>query len=311
MRVTNKNKSPILIPADVADFSRNKYIENYQALTQGTSRFFMFAADQKIEHLNTDFYGPGIDPQVNDPKHIFNIAQQGSVGALATHAGLIARYGKQYQDINYIVKLNGKTNLGDPHVDPVSQSLLDIHDVLDLSAHVNDCIRGIGYTLYVGSAYEHLMMSEASHLIAHAHNLGLVAVLWIYVRGPHLKDPCKPDYIAGAAGLGNALGADFVKVNIPNPTNTLTCSESLKVACTAAGNTGVICSGGPSVPTKDLLARIYEQIHQGDTRGCAIGRNIFQRNLEDAVNLTKAISAIVYQNAPLNEAIALIETAIM
>ena len=52
-----------------------------------------------------------INAQAIHPEHLFRIASQGNIGAMATHLGLIARYAQQYPTINYIAKLNGKTNL--------------------------------------------------------------------------------------------------------------------------------------------------------------------------------------------------------
>jgi DhnA family fructose-bisphosphate aldolase class Ia len=304
MTLKNKNTMAITVPADVPDYSHDKFVDNFTAVSCGTKNLFLFAADQKIEHLNNDFYGNGIHADANDPEHIFRIAGYGNVGALAAHAGLIARYGRQYRDINYIVKLNGKTNLGDQ--DPMSEIMWDVGNVLDLSDEGKLHIRGVGYTVYLGSAYEHVMLSQAAHVVTHAHNNGLLAILWIYIRGQHIKNCQTAQLIAGAAGLGNALGADFVKVHMPQDSSDMTGIDALKVATQAAGNTGVICSGGSEKPTTQLLTEIYEQINKGGARGCAIGRNIFQRSLNDAAALTKAIAALVYRDASLNDAINMI-----
>src|SRR5579864_9387764 len=97
----------ITIPADVPKSAHQTYLAHYAAITKNTGNLFLFAADQKIEHLNTDFYGNTIHPDANSPEHLFKIASQGSIGAFATHIGLIARYGRQYPKIHYIAKLNG------------------------------------------------------------------------------------------------------------------------------------------------------------------------------------------------------------
>jgi len=71
----------------------------------------LFAGDQKIEHLNDDFYGPGISPEDNDPEHLFRIASSAEIGCFATQMGLLARYGEDYPRVKYLVKLNSKTNV--------------------------------------------------------------------------------------------------------------------------------------------------------------------------------------------------------
>src|SRR5437899_991202 len=94
----------IPLPADVPRNMQDVYRDNYTAITRGTNHLFLFSCDHKIEHLNHDFYGTHVHPDAMHPAHMFDIAAQGSVGALATHMGLIARYGARYnKQINYIV----------------------------------------------------------------------------------------------------------------------------------------------------------------------------------------------------------------
>ena len=308
--MTKKKKiaTQVVVPADVPEYAHAQYVENYTAVTKNTGRLFIFAADQKIEHLNHDFYGPTIDADAHDPEHIFRIAQEGSIGALAIHAGPIARYGRVYNNIDYIVKLNGKTNLlNSQDFDPMSALMWDIQDVLSLASENNITIRGVGCTVYLGGEHESVMLTQAAQTVMQAHQEGLVAVLWIYPRARHIKDAGTPELIAGAAGLGNALGADFVKVHAPHAQAGMSSMQALTIATQTAGNTGVICSGGEYIPTDELLKNIHEQIVQGGASGCAIGRNIFQRSYPHAVALTHAISAMVYQDASVQEAKKVLE----
>ncbi|MDZ4154388.1 hypothetical protein, partial [Methylicorpusculum sp.] len=105
-----KKNTPV-IPADVPAAAHKAFLKNYQTVTKKTDRLLLFAADQKIEHLVHDFYGPHIHADALDPEHLFRIAAQKQCGAFATHLGLIARYGTPYRTIPYIAKLNGKTDL--------------------------------------------------------------------------------------------------------------------------------------------------------------------------------------------------------
>src|SRR6266478_2677579 len=105
------NQNHCFIPADVPEKKHDTFIKNYHAITRGTGRLFLFSCDHKIEHLNDDFYGPTINAQAIHPDHMFRVASQGNIGAMATHLGLLARYAKQYPTVNYIAKLNATTNL--------------------------------------------------------------------------------------------------------------------------------------------------------------------------------------------------------
>lgn len=298
----------MIIPADVPKSMESTYLENYKSITYNTDKLMLFAGDQKIEHLNFDFMGPFIHPNSNNPEHLFNIASKGKIGAFATQLGLISRYGNQYKDVNYIVKLNSKTNLiPTEHKDPISYQLWELTDVVNLKENSNLKIRGIGYTIYIGSKYEHLMLKEAAQIISQAHKYGLVSILWMYIRGKHILNENDSDLIAGSTGVANALGADFVKIKSPKNENLASLLNSLKIATLAAGNTNVICSGGESKPTKEFLKELYEQITFGGTKGNATGRNIFQRSLTDAIALTYAISSIVYDNKSYEEALKIYE----
>lgn len=295
----------VRVPADVMPDMRDTYIENYMKATRGTGRLMLFACDQKIEHLNKDFYGEGIDPADMNPDHFFKIGSQGVCGVLAGQRGLVAQYAADYPDINYLIKMNSKTNLvGVKQDDPYSPQLTDIDAVLAMrDAGVN--IVGLGYTIYLGSEYESTMMAEAGELIAQAHAEGLIVVLWIYPRGKAVTAEKDPDLIAGAAGVACCLGADFVKVNPPKPEgdDKRTPAEALHVASEAAGRTGLVCAGGSTVDAKTFLNQLYDQIHVGGACGNATGRNIHQRSLDEAVRLTKAISAITLADYSVDQAL--------
>jgi class I fructose-bisphosphate aldolase len=166
-------------------------------------------------------------------------------------------------------------------------------------------IVGIGYTIYLGSKYEAKMMAEAGELISQAHAAGLVVVLWIYPRGQAVAYEKNADLIAGAAGVALCLGADFVKVNPPKPkpTDDVSSAKLLARASEAAGRTGLVCAGGSTVDAEQFLTQLYDQIHVGGATGNATGRNIHQRSLDEAVRLTKAISAITYADYSAEEAL--------
>ncbi|WP_165045447.1 aldolase [Adlercreutzia sp. ZJ138] len=297
-------RDQVRVPADVMPEAREEYVENYMKATRGTGRLMLFACDQKIEHLNKDFYGEGIDPSDAEPEHLFEIGSQGICGVLAGQRGLIARYAADYPEINYLVKMNSKTNLvKTSQDDPYSPQLTDLGAVLAMrEAGVN--IVGLGYTIYLGSEYESTMLAEAGDLIAQAHANGLLVVLWIYPRGKAVTDEKAPDLIAGAAGVALCLGADFVKVNPPHEIDGQTSAEGLAIASKAAGRCGLVCAGGSKADAKDFLSQLHDQIHIGGACGNATGRNIHMRSLDEAVRLTKAISAITLADYEVEDALA-------
>lgn len=304
-------RDQVHVPADVPAVVRETYVDNYMAATRGTGRLMLFACDQKIEHLNDDFFGEGISAEDSEPEHLFRIGSQGVVGVLAGQRGLIAHYAADYPDINYLVKMNSKTHLvktsaKDPakhQDDPYSPQLYDIQTALDLRDNGVNVV-GIGYTIYLGSEYESQMMMEAGQLIADAHSVGLIVVLWIYPRGKAVADEKDAHLIAGAAGTAVCLGSDFVKVNPPKGDDEQTSAKKLVEVSKAAGRTGLVCAGGSTVAADKFLSQLWEQIHVGGAKGNATGRNIHQRSLAEAVRLTKAISAITLADWTVDDALA-------
>ena len=297
-------RDQVHVPADVPAAAREIYIDSYLAATRGTGRLMLFACDQKIEHLNDDFFGEGIADDDAEPGHLFEIGSQGVVGILAGQRGLIAHYAADYPEINYLVKMNSKTHLvKTSQDDPYSPQLYDIQAALDLRDNGVNVV-GVGYTIYLGSEYESTMMSEAGQLIADAHANGMIVVLWIYPRGKAVANEKDAHLIAGAAGAACCLGADFVKCNPPKGDETQSSAEKLVEASKAAGRTGLVCAGGSTVDATTFLTQLYDQIHIGGAIGNATGRNIHQRSLDEAVRLTKAISAITLGDYDVDRALA-------
>ncbi|MEK6536105.1 MAG: aldolase [Actinomycetota bacterium] len=301
----------IRIPLDVPPGKRDEYLENFNMMTKGTGRLMLFAGDQKVEHLNKDFVGKyelgQIPADDADPEHMFRIASQGTIGVFATQIGMIARYGANYADVAYLVKLNSKTNLvKTATMDPLSNLWLDVDRVVKFKEDSGLKIPAVGYTIYLGSAYEPQMLEQAARLVNDAHQHGMLTVLWIYPRGKDVTDEMDPHLIAGATGVALTLGSDFVKVNYPKAGGQES-SEIFKEAVAAAGRTHVVAAGGSSTDATTFLQRLHDQIHVSGAIGNATGRNVHQKPLDEAVRMCDAISAITLANMSVDEAVQIYE----
>lgn len=300
-------KQDILVPMDVPSESRADYQKNYDAMTHGTGRLMLFAGDQKVEHLNGDFYGEGIHEDDADPKHLFRIASKAKVGVFATQLGMIARYGMDYKDVPYMVKMNSKTNLVKAgQRDPISAAWFDIEQVAEFKKNSGLNILGIGYTVYCGSEFEPQMLREAAQIIYKAHQHGLVTCLWMYPRGKGVENEKDPHLVAGAAGVAATLGSDFVKVNYPKPSDGGNRALAFKETIVAAGRMKVVCAGGSSKDDESFLKELYDQIHMSGAMGNATGRNIHQKSFDEAVKMTNAISAITLEDASVEDAMKML-----
>jgi fructose-bisphosphate aldolase/6-deoxy-5-ketofructose 1-phosphate synthase len=298
----------VMVPATVPAGARDEYVKSYLEITKRSGRLMLFAGDQKVEHLNDDFYGPEISQDDADPEHMFRIASKSEIGVFATQLGLVARYGYDYPGVAYLIKLNSKSNLVKvEQKDPDSGQWLGVDKVVEFKKNNPKLkIVAVGYTIYLGSEYENDMLNEAANIVCDAHKNGLVVVLWVYPRGKAVKDEKDPHLIAGATGAAACIGSDFVKVNWPKKEG-VDIPEAFKEAVKAAGRTKAVCAGGSSTDVRKFLQRLHDQIFISGAWGNATGRNIHQKPLKEAVAMCNAISAITLHGKSVDEAMAIYE----
>jgi fructose-bisphosphate aldolase / 6-deoxy-5-ketofructose 1-phosphate synthase len=283
----------IHIPYDVPRAKRTDYLRNWEIATRGTGKLFMFACDQKVEHLNDDFVGPGIPPEVADPKHYFEIAKQAHIGILGTQLGLLAKYADICPNVPFLIKANSKTNLlNKSDKDPFSNRWVPMDDVIRFKKNSGLNIVGVGYTVYIGSEFESESFGQAARIVYDAHQEGMLAVIWIYARGKAIKNETDPHLLAGGAGVAVCLGADFIKISYPYDQPTVETAKKFREVVIAAGRSQVIPIGGSKMSEKKFLQQIHNQIHLSGTAGVAIGRNIYQRPLAEAIRMADAIAAV-------------------
>jgi fructose-bisphosphate aldolase/6-deoxy-5-ketofructose 1-phosphate synthase len=293
----------IKIPLSVPSAKRAEYLKNFKAATASSGSLLLFAGDQKVEHLNDDFFGSNICPEDASPEHLFQIASAAPIGVFATHLGLIASYGQKYSKIPYLVKMNGRSNLYNNTDKINSKAWLDVKDVVNFKKQSGLRILGVGYTIYLGGENESKMLKEASEIIMEAHNQGLLAVIWMYPRGLKINEE-DIHTIAGGAGLAAALGADFVKVKYPYKSKDAKVAEKFQEVTSAAGNCRVICVGGSKQNSEELIKQAWIHKNKAGVSGLAVGRNLHQRPLKEAISLATALALIINHDASLEEALA-------
>jgi len=247
---------------------RNILLKNGKAL--------FLAYDQGFEHGPTDFNDKNVDPN-----YIIDIARQTNVyTAIILHEGLAQNY--YHPDtlhIPLLLKLNGKTSLHDEE-DPYSPQLCSVNEAKRLGA------TAVGYTVYIGSAYEAKMMEEFSRIEDEAHEAGMLVTMWAYPRGKKIigKETDK-DIVAYGARLALEMGADFVKVPYTGDT------DSFSWVVKSAGTTGVLVQGGKKTTLDIFLAQVDDAIKAG-AMGAAVGRNVWQS--DDPIGISKKLAEIVY-----------------
>jgi DhnA family fructose-bisphosphate aldolase class Ia len=88
---------------------------------------------------------------------------------------MIARYAMDYNKVPYLVKLNSRTNLLKvEQAEPLSRELTSVDQAVELRDEHDLLIRGVGYTVYLGSEHEAIMLREAAQAVRQAHRHGLL-----------------------------------------------------------------------------------------------------------------------------------------
>lgn len=238
-------------------------------------KVLFLAYDHGLEHGPIDFNDKDVDPN-----YIIDIAKKGKYNALIFQKGIAEKYNENIKKskVPLIVKLNGKTSLFQG--EPVSRQLCSVKEALGLGAVA------VGYTIYIGSKYESIMMREFDAIEEESHKLGVPLIAWIYPRGKSIKGKSEGELMAYAARTGLEIGADIVKMKYNgNP-------KDLKWAVKSAGKTKVVIAGGIKEDEKNLLKQSKEIIVSGAI-GLAIGRNVWQSN--NPLELTQKLKKIIFE----------------
>jgi len=174
----------------------------------GSGYLSLLPVDQGIEHSAGASFAP--NPIYFDPENIVNLAIEGGCNAVASTLGVLGSVSRKYaHKIPFLVKLNHNELLTYPSLH--DQTLFaSVQQAFDLGA------LAVGATIYYGSEESRRQIQEISEAFAYAHELGMVCVLWAYLRNPGFKKD-GTDYHTAADLTGQAnhlaatIEADIVK----------------------------------------------------------------------------------------------------
>ena len=175
----------------------------------------------------------------------------------------------------------------------------------------------IGATIYWGSEDSDRELEEISAAFAYAHEEGLAAILWCYLRNAAFKtDDADHHTAADLTGQANHLGvtieADIIKQKLPENNGGYTAIQFGKtsplvykkltsdhpidlcryqVANCYMGRIGLINSGGASSGESDLAEAVRTAIINKRAGGMGLisGRKAFQRPMAEGVKLLGTI----------------------
>jgi class I fructose-bisphosphate aldolase len=281
----------------------------------GTGYVSILPVDQGIEHSAGASFAR--NPPMFDPENIVKLAIEGGCNAVASTLGVLGAVARKYaHKIPFLLKFNHNEFLTYPNkYDQIF--FANVKQARDMGAVA------VGATIYFGSAESSRQIVEVSQAFAVAHEMGMAAVLWCYLRNSHFKTDKDYHLSADLTGQANHLGvtveADIIKQKLPENNggyNALSTKENpygktdkrvyseltsdhpidltrYQVANCFMGRAGLINSGGASGENDfhDAVRTAVINKRAGGT-GLISGRKAFQRPMAEGIKLLNAIQDV-------------------
>jgi class I fructose-bisphosphate aldolase len=241
------------------------------------------------------------------------LAIEGGCNAVASTYGVLGSCARKYAHrIPFIVKINHNEFLSYPN--KFDQIMFgSVREAWNLGA------AAVGATIYFGSAESDRQIQEVSRAFQEAHELGMVTILWCYLRNSAFKVGDTDYHVAAdltgqANHLGVTIQADIIKQKLPENNggyNALKFGKTHKkvyeelttdnpidltryqVVNCFMGRSGLINSGGAS-GNNDLADAVRTAVINKRAGGMGLisGRKAFQKPMADGVKLLNAIQDV-------------------
>jgi class I fructose-bisphosphate aldolase len=276
----------------------------------GTGYLSVLPVDQGVEHSAGASFAP--NPIYFDPENIVKLAIEGGCNAVASTLGVLGAVSRKYAHrIPFIVKLNHNELLTYPN--SYDQVLFgDVEQAFNMGAVA------VGATIYFGSPESRRQIQEISQVFKYAHELGMVTILWCYLRNSAFKADKDYHVSADLTGQANHLGvtleADIIKQKQPQNNGgymalkfgkthkdvyeKLTTDNPIdltryQVANGYMGRIGLINSGGAS-GDNDFAAVTRTAVinKRAGGMGLITGRKAFQRPIKEGIKLLHTVQDV-------------------
>ncbi len=275
-----------------------------------TGYLSVLPVDQGVEHSAGSAFAP--NPVYFDPENIVKLALEGGCNGVASTLGVLGSVSRKYaHKIPFILKLNHNELLSYPN-DYDQILFANVDQAFDLGAVA------VGATIYFGSEESDAQITEITETFRYAHELGMVTILWAYLRNSEFKKDKDYHLSADLTGQANHLSvtieADIVKQKQPVNNggykaigfgktsdlvyNSLTSEHPVdltryQVANCYMGRAGLINSGGAS-GENDLAQVVRTAVinKRAGGMGLITGRKAFQRPMKDGIEILNAVQDV-------------------
>jgi class I fructose-bisphosphate aldolase len=278
----------------------------------GTGYLSILPVDQGIEHSAGASFAP--NPDYFDPENIVKLAIEGGCNGVASTLGVLGAVSRKYaHKFPFIVKINHNELLTYPN--KYDQILFaNVEQAWNMGA------AAVGATIYYGSKESNRQIQEITEAFRYAHELGMVTVLWAYLRNSEFKKDGKDYHVAAdTTGQANHLAvtieADIVKQKQaeinggftalhfgkthPDMYTKLATDHPIdltryQVINCYMGRIGLINSGGASSGAGDLAQAVRTAVINKRAGGMGLisGRKAFQRPMKEGIQLLNAIQDV-------------------
>lgn len=278
---------------------------------KGTGYMSILPVDQGIEHSGGASFAP--NPIYFDPENIVKLAIDGGCNAVASSLGVLGAVARKYaHKIPFILKINHNELLTYPNkADQIMFANVD--QAFEMGAVA------VGATIYFGSEQSSRQIQEVSEAFRYAHSLGLVTILWAYLRNPAFKKEdvdyhLSADLEGQANHLSATIEADIVKQKLSentggfNAVNFGKTDEKVyselssehpidlnryQVINCYMGRAGLINSGGAS-GSNDLADAVRTAVINKRAGGMGLisGRKVFQRPVDEGIAILNSIQNV-------------------
>lgn len=278
----------------------------------GTGYLSILPVDQGVEHSAGASFAA--NPLYFDPKNIVELALEAGCNCVASTYGVLAAVSRRYaHKIPFMVKLNHNETLSYPA--QYDQTLYaSVEQAFNLGAVA------VGATIYFGSEQSRRQIEEISAAFERAHELGMVTVLWAYLRNNAFKKDgvdyhVSADLSGQANHLAVTIGADIVKQKMAENNggynvlkfghtdkrvyDTLTSEHPIdlvryQLANCYMGRAGLINSGGASAGETDTAESVRTAVinKRAGGMGLIMGRKAFKKSMRDGVALINAVQDV-------------------
>jgi fructose-bisphosphate aldolase/2-amino-3,7-dideoxy-D-threo-hept-6-ulosonate synthase len=209
---------------------------------------------------------------------------RGGADAVLTQRGVAPRVHEHKNDAGYIVHVNGSTTIGPDEQDK------------RVTGTAEDAVRAgadaVSFHINVGSEHEPDQIEDLAELTADASRLGLPVLAMAYARGSGV-DESDPESLGHAVRLAEEVGADVVKTGYSGDGDSFArVTESTRLP--------VVIAGGSKGTDRDTIEMVRGAM-DGNAAGVSMGRSIFQH--EDPEGIARAVSAVVHDDASVDEAL--------